>query len=130
MSEIESNGAEPRDAVPDPELVERVDQFNVSPKLANAGIERDRRYKPDVLLRFEGTGKAAFKFVACAPDDLDEIAAIVDECSLSDVWVMPEGTDAATIVARMQGLADDVVKRGWHLSPRLHILLWGDERGR
>lgn len=124
--EVETNGIH----APDPELVERVDQFNVSPKLANAGIERDRRYKPDVLLRFEGTGKAAFKFVACAPDDLDEIAAIVDECSLSDVWVMPEGTDAATIVARMQGLADDVVKRGWHLSPRLHILLWGDERGR
>ena len=52
------------------------------------------------------------------------------EPALVDVWVMPEGTDASTIVGRMQELADDVVRRGWHLSPRLHILLWGDERGR
>ena len=40
-----------------------VDQWNVSPKLANSGNPRDRRYKPDVLRAFEATGRAAFKFV-------------------------------------------------------------------
>ena len=124
--EVETNGIHSAE----PALLERVDRFNVSPKLANAGIERGRRYKPDVLRGFESTGKAAFKFVACSAHDLEEVAAIVGECGLSDVWVMPEGTDAGTIVARMQALADSVVRRGWHLSPRLHILVWGDERGR
>ena len=124
--EVETNGIH----VAEPDLVERVDRFNVSPKLANAGIERSRRYKPDVLSAFQATGKAAFKFVACEPSDLEEIDAIVAECDLTDVWVMPEGTDARALVARGQRLADAVVARGWQLTPRLHILLWGDERGR
>jgi hypothetical protein len=42
---------------------------------------------------------------------------------------MPEGTDAATITARMQQLVDPVVARGWNLTSRLHILIWGDRRG-
>ena len=123
---METNGIH----VPEPELVEHVDRFNVSPKLANAGIERSRRYKPDVLRTFQATGKAVFKFVVCEPPDLEEIDAVVAECGLTDVWVMPEGTDAQTLVARAQRLADEVVARGWQLTPRLHILLWGDERGR
>jgi organic radical activating enzyme len=124
--EVETNGIH----VAEPELVERVDRFNVSPKLANAGIERSRRYKPDVLRTFQATGKAVFKFVACETPDLDEIDAMVAECELTDVWVMPEGADAPTLVARAQRLADAVVARGWQLTPRLHILLWGDQRGR
>ena len=124
--EVETNGIH----APEPELVEHVERFNVSPKLANAGIGRGRRYKPEVLRALQATGKAVFKFVACELPDLDEIEAMVAECDLTDVWVMPEGTDAQTLVARAQRLADAVVARGWHLTPRLHILLWGDERGR
>jgi organic radical activating enzyme len=54
---------------------------------------------------------------------------MVDECGLTDVWIMPEGTDAATLEKRMVALADEVLGRGWNLTPRLHILLWGDRRG-
>src|SRR5437899_2568336 len=70
-----------------------------------------------------------FKFVACEVSDLDEVAAIVEECELADVRIMPEGTDAATVLRRSAALADDVLKRGWSLSTRLHILLWGNRRG-
>jgi organic radical activating enzyme len=70
-----------------------------------------------------------FKFVATGPSDLDEIQALVDDCDLSEVWVMPEGTDAATLAARLRDLAEPVLARGWHLTPRLHILMWGDRRG-
>lgn len=106
-----------------------VDQWNVSPKLANSGNPLERRYKPEVLRAFEATGRAVFKFVACEPSDLDEVDSIVEECGLSSVWIMPEGTDASVLVRRAAALADDVVKRGWNMSTRLHILLWGDRRG-
>ena len=106
-----------------------VDQWNVSPKLANSGNPLERRYKPDVLQAFEATGRAVFKFVACEPSDLEEVAAIVEECGLTNIWIMPEGTDARTLLQRSAELADDVLKRGWNLSTRLHILLWGDRRG-
>ena len=107
-----------------------VDRYNVSPKLANSGMERERRYRPEVLRAFQATGRAVFKFVAVDGADLDEAAAMVDECGLGPVWVMPEGTDATTVLARMAALAPLVLARGWNLTPRLHILLWGDDRGR
>jgi 7-carboxy-7-deazaguanine synthase len=106
-----------------------VDQWNVSPKLENSGNPLDRRYHPEVLRAFEATGRAAFKFVACTLADLDEIAGMVDDCGLTNVWVMPEGTDAATLERRTAELGDAVIARGWNLTTRMHILIWGDRRG-
>ncbi|MBW3615325.1 MAG: 7-carboxy-7-deazaguanine synthase QueE [Actinobacteria bacterium] len=111
-------------------LVGLVSRFNVSPKLANSGNVEEHRYKPEVLRAFEATGKAAFKFVVCAPEDLDEVQAMVDECGLRDVWIMPEGTEPSIVIDRSRRFAEQVLARGWHLTTRLHVLLWGDERGR
>lgn len=106
-----------------------VDQWVVSPKLANSGMDEERRLKLDVLRGFAGKG-AAFKFVVVSPDELDEVASIVDQIGATNVWIMPEGTDPQTIVTRTAELADAVVARGWNLTTRLHILAWGDERAR
>ena len=109
--------------------VDAVDAFNVSPKLASSGNPADRRYRPDVLRAFQATGRAVFKFVATSDADLDEIGAMVDECQLDAVWVMPEGTDPETLIQRSRTLAPAVMDRGWNLTTRLHVLLWGDRRG-
>ena len=85
---------------------------------------------PDALAGLMATGKAIFKFVVAEPAELDEVASIVDRFSLEPVWIMPEGTDAETVTARMRVLADPVSARGWNLTTRLHVLVWGDERGR
>lgn len=106
-----------------------VDRFNVSPKLANSGMALERRYRPDVLRAFRAGGRAAFKFVVADPAELPEVEAMVAECGLAPVWVMPEGTDEGTVLARMRALAPHVVARGWNLTTRLQILLWGAERG-
>jgi 7-carboxy-7-deazaguanine synthase len=124
--EIETNGTR----VPSAELLDLVTQWNVSPKLANSGVEASARIRPDALGALVASGRAVFKFVATGPADLDEIAALVDAHQLAPVWVMPEGTDPATLVARSRALADPVLARGWNLTPRLHVLLWGNERGR
>lgn len=124
--EVETNGT----LVPDPAVVPLVARWNVSPKLANSGMERSRRVRPDALAALRATGRAAFKFVATSPDDLDEIRELVDTHDLRPVWVMPEGTDVDTVLDRARRLAEPVLARGWNLTPRLHVLLWGDERGR
>jgi organic radical activating enzyme len=71
-----------------------------------------------------------FKFVAVSVEDLDEIATLVDTHDLSPVWIMPEGTDPDALIALAKELAAPVIARGWNFTPRLHVLLWGDERGR
>lgn len=123
--EIETAGT----LIAQPEVVSLVHRFNVSPKLANSGNAESRRYRPDVLRRFQATGKAAFKFVVVDASDLDEVQRMVDACGLTDVWVLPEGTEPDALVARSRSLADAVQQRGWNLTTRLHVLLWGDRRG-
>lgn len=107
-----------------------VDQWNVSPKLANSGMPVERRLKPAVLAELMATGRAVFKFVVETAADLEEIDALVSRFGLAPVWVMPEGTDSPTVLTRLRELAEPVLARGWNLTPRLHILLWGDERAR
>jgi 7-carboxy-7-deazaguanine synthase len=124
--EIETNGT----IVPDDRIVGLVRQWNVSPKLANSRIPSGKRIRPEALAALSATGRAVFKFVVTQPADLDEVANLVDAHALGPVWIMPEGTDPTTLLEHARQLADPVLDRGWNLTPRLHVLLWGDQRGR
>lgn len=104
--------------------------FNVSPKLANAHVPRERRIKPAALEALSASGQAVFKFVARDLADLDEIAELAERFAMKQVWVMPEGVTTDHVLGRAHLLAEAVIARGWSLSLRLHVLLWGDERGR
>ena len=63
---------------------------------------------------------------------LDEIEELQQEYELASdrVWVMPEGTSVARLQSVSAELAREVLDRGWNLTTRLHIQLWGDARGR
>jgi 7-carboxy-7-deazaguanine synthase len=124
--EIETNGT----LAPTAETVRLVERLNVSPKLANSGVVRERAIVPAALASLVASGKAAFKFVAADLADLDEIQKLVEEHHLAPVWIMPAGTTPESVLAGGRLLADDVIARGWQITTRLHVLLWGDERGR
>lgn len=124
--EVETNGT----VAPLAEVVELVGRFNVSPKLANSGVPLERRIIDHALRSLNGCGRAIFKFVAEGEDDFPELDALVTRLGLRPVYVMPQATDAAGVLAGLAALADVAVARGYVLSPRLHILLWGDARGR
>jgi 7-carboxy-7-deazaguanine synthase len=124
--EIETNGT----VAPHPKVVPLVERFNVSPKLTGSGVVRDRALRAAPLAALRDSGRAVFKFVACGAEDLDEIAAVVGDHNLAPVWVMPAGTSADEVQTTGRRLAEPVSARGWHLTTRLHVLLWGDERGR
>ena len=113
-------------------MVEAVSQWNVSPKLDNSGNPRGRREVPEALSAFREIDSAFFKFVVTGPSDLDEVSALVERYGLPSerVVLMPEGTTAEVINERGAWLAEACAERGFRFSTRLHILLWGDERGR
>lgn len=126
--EVETNGT----IVPVTAMVEAGTRFNVSPKLASFAAPGDaqRRINPQALRALVATGRAVFKFVASSVTDLDEIADLQRQFDLRPVWVMPEGTTTERLLEVMRAVADEVVAHGWHLSTRLHVMLWGDVRGR
>ncbi|MEV3926968.1 7-carboxy-7-deazaguanine synthase QueE [Actinomadura coerulea] len=124
--EIETNGT----IAPDPALLIEGVGFNVSPKIHSFGVDESTSIVPSALEAFAATGSAAFKFVASSVSDLDRIAGLAAAHRLTPVWVMPEGTTAEEIIARTQILADAVAARHWHFTTRLHVLAFGDTRGR
>jgi 7-carboxy-7-deazaguanine synthase len=124
--EVETNGT----IAPLPEVAELVTQFNVSPKVQGSGVPAALALRPRALAAFLATGKAVFKFVASGPAELDDIGAVAARYQLAPVMIMPAGTEPQQTVRVARELAGPVLARGWDLTIRLHVLLWGDERGR
>lgn len=127
--EIETNGtATPTAAL----MFDRRVWWNVSPKLANSGIDTARRFHPDVLNGLAATGRAAFKFVVDGPADLVDVDALIVQTKIdpADVWIMPQGTTPAAILDGLDELANAVIAAGYNMTTRLHVLAWGDRRGK
>jgi organic radical activating enzyme len=126
--EIETNGA----IEPSEELLDVIDQWNVSPKLDSSGNKKSARLRTGPLTRFAVLPNAWFKFVACSGEDLDEIESIATTFALprDRILVMPEGTEPVALTERSRALVPLVQARGFRFGTRLHVLLWGDGRGR
>jgi 7-carboxy-7-deazaguanine synthase len=119
------------------------DLMSISPKLANSTpLEReggrwapqhDRlRYQPEVLRRLMAEYEYQLKFVLTEAGDMAEIEKILEETSAQRgrVMLMAEGTTAETIGGRAGWIAEICKREHFRYSPRLHIDLWGNERGR
>lgn len=125
--EVETNGTR----MPSDGFRAAVDQFNVSPKLANSGMEARLRVAPEVLASFAADPKAWFKFVARDAADLEEVGAFVATHGIPDskVLIMPEGRCAAELDRHGLELVAPCLAHGWRFCDRLHVRLWGDKRG-
>jgi len=123
--EVETNGT----IAPDAAIVSTGVRFNVSPKLAHSGDPFERRVVPEALRALARIPGTAFKFVCRDEGDLDEVASMVDEHGCSPVWIMPEGRTTREVQSHLGTLADAVVARGWNVTSRLHITIWGERRG-
>jgi 7-carboxy-7-deazaguanine synthase len=123
--EIETAGT----VAPTAKTATHISRFNVSPKLANSGNELERRYIPVALDALQATGKAIWKFVAQTLTDLDEAGEWIERHKLEPVFVMPEGVTIDSLSRHSQVIAEGVIARGWNLTTRLQILLYGNRRG-
>jgi 7-carboxy-7-deazaguanine synthase len=124
---VETNGTVTPPDDFDPNLF---DQYVVSLKLASSGNEIRDAIRDRAILWYRNTGRAVWKFVATDMTDLIEIAALEKRYELAPIWVMPEGRTTDVVIGNLRKLADPVSKARWNLTTRLHVLCWGDERGR
>ncbi|MEM8726812.1 MAG: 7-carboxy-7-deazaguanine synthase QueE [Pseudomonadota bacterium] len=125
--EIETNGSTKASGHVDI----RVDQYNVSPKLSHSGNDAAQALIPERLDHYAADPRAYFKFVIAQPEDVDEVLALQREHRISSdkVFLMPEGTTSEDLRAKQGWLSDICLKHGFRMSDRLHIHLYGDERG-
>lgn len=125
--EVETNGT----TTAPPRLDVRIDQFNVSPKLAHSGNPAELALIPERLDAYASDPRAWFKFVIARPSDVDEVLALHARHRFrpGHLFLMPEGTDSATLREREKWLSALCVEHGFRLSDRLHIHLFGDTRG-
>jgi organic radical activating enzyme len=126
--EIETSGV----IEPTAELAAVVDQWNVSPKLETSGNKKSARLRTGPLTRFAAMANATFKFVVCEERDLDEIESIAKTFALprARIILMPEATDPAKLQASSHWLVPLCQERGLRFGTRLHVMLWGSDRGR
>ena len=119
------------------------DLMSISPKLANStpfereggrwAAQHDRlRYQPDILRRLMDRYDYQLKFVVASEADLPELERMCEEtrADRAKVILMPEGVTPEVLRARGRWLAEVCKSHGYRYSPRLHVDLWGDERGR
>jgi organic radical activating enzyme len=125
--EVETNGTIPPNAA----LAERVDQWNVSPKLANSGDPERLRLRPEVLSAFRETGRAFLKLVVESPADADEAEALVRcvDWPRNRVLLMAQAAARETLAERGPLVLTEALRRGFGYSPRLHVERWNGARG-
>jgi len=125
--EIETNGT----IAPPTRLDMRVDQYNVSPKLAHSGNPANQALIPERLEAWAREPRAFFKFVVASPEDVAEVVALQRRYGFrpEQMFLMAEGTDSATLRARQAWLAELCLAHGLRMSDRLHIHLYGNSRG-
>ncbi|GIK17701.1 MAG: 7-carboxy-7-deazaguanine synthase [Planctomycetota bacterium] len=120
------------------------DLASLSPKLANStplardggkfaeAHERDR-FQPDVIEAFIRTAPDfQLKFVVEREQDLEEIDRMLQrlpDVPRENVLLMPEGTEAASLLERGRWVAETCKSRGFRYCPRLHVELFGCCRG-
>jgi 7-carboxy-7-deazaguanine synthase len=125
--EIETNGTR----VPLPSLLERVNQWNVSPKLASAGDREALRIRPDALAALRDSGRAYLKLVVKSEQDRDEAEALRQRFGFDRdrTLLMPEAATPEELHARSPEVAAWSQALSVRFSSRLHVTLWGGRRG-
>jgi len=126
--EVETNGT----ITPTLKLSERVSQFNISPKLANSGMEESQRINNEALCWFVENSKSLFKFVVTRLEDWSEI----EECFVKifnipkeRIWLMP-GADTRESLSDLQPIVAELCAINLvNFSPRLHIAIWDRKTG-
>lgn len=115
------------------------DLMSISPKLANStpagewsARHEQTRYQPAILKRLIDEYEYQLKFVISTPVDVEEVQRIAVELNAdrTRVLLMPEGTTPDVTRERAQWLAEICKREGFRYSPRLHVDIWGDQRGK
>ena len=117
------------------------DLMSISPKRSNSDPaagnrwrerHQSRQHAPEVIERFLSDYDCQLKFVIDLPSDLDDLRTYLQQfpqISPDQVWLMPQGIDTEALRSKKTWLEPAAHAAGYHFCPRLHIELFGNQRG-
>jgi 7-carboxy-7-deazaguanine synthase len=125
--EIETNGM----FIPSSDMAAKVSWWNCSPKLTNNGLDRSVNMVPEALRSIASSERADFKFVVQNRSDISEVCRdYLPLIGSQNTILMPEGVTPQSQLSAMPWLMEECARLGFRFSLRLHVLAWGNQRGR
>jgi 7-carboxy-7-deazaguanine synthase len=117
------------------------DLISLSPKLANSTPQSDRwterherdRDQPHVIEKLISSYPYQLKFVIDKPEDLNGVAEYLQrypDVPAENVWLMPQSQTQEEYRRQSAWLKLEAERLGFRFSPRLHIEMFGNERGK
>lgn len=127
--EIETNGT----IIPRERMLDKVDYWNVSPKLSNSGEPYEKRVNAIALNTIKQKGRDyIFKWVISREEDPLEILDEYDflhDVKIGSFMLMPAGSTQVEL-ERTRPITLELCKRMcWRYSERLHIVAWNKKTG-
>ncbi len=114
--------------------------ISMSPKLSHSTPAKDvqlqtrherDRLKPEIMRSFLNHYDCQVKFVIQHSHDIQEVQNLVEQVLIPKdaVVLMPQGIDEHEVNARQKWLVELCKETGYRYSPRLHLNIWGNQRG-
>ena len=121
--EVETNGT----LIPSADLLARVGQWNVSPKLYHSGNVAEAALQADALAAFAALPHAWFKFVVQGEADWCAIEAL--QLPRERTILMPLAADREALAQARPAVAEMCLRHRVRLGERLHLVLWDTKKG-
>ena len=126
--EIETNCT----ILPNKMLTDLVDQWNVSPKTENSGNPLEMYENDECYYFFANQENCFFKYVVENESDIPEIKKFVAKYNIPEnrVQLMTQASTKEEISAREKSISELAKANNFLFSPRLHVAMWGAQRGK
>jgi queuosine biosynthesis protein QueC len=126
--EVETNGT----IVPSKDMQSIIHQWNVSPKTTNSGNPAMLTEIPEAYEVFRRMPNSFFKYVVNGSADIDEIENLIMKYHLprNHVILMPEASTKEALASKCRVVGELAKRWGYLYSGRIHIEMWGNQRGK
>jgi len=112
------------------------DLMSISPKLTNAashaGTHQIDRLDLETIRRLIHAYPYQLKFVVESPEDIEEVRQVLaqlGDLEPARVMLMPQASTPEELLRRSPAIAEACKQAGLRFGQRLHLLLWGRQRG-
>ena len=118
--------------LPNKMLTDLIDQWNVSPKTKNSGNPLELCENNECYYFFANQENAFFKYVVEDETDIPEIKKFVTKYKIPEkrVQLMTQASTKEEISMREKSISKLAKSHNFVFSPRLHVAMWGSQRGK